>query len=206
LRGDTTNPVIRGRADLVRGGYEFAGKRFEMTRGRIGFDGSSPPDPRLDILAEDQQSGLTARIAVTGTALRPAIAFSSTPALPDEELLSRLLFGQSIANISAPEALQLGAALASLKGGGGLDPINKLRKAVGLDRLRIVPADVATGRGTSVAAGKYLTRRLYAEVISDGRGYNATQLEFRVTSWLSLLSAVSTIGRQSINARISHDY
>jgi translocation and assembly module TamB len=121
-------------------------------------------------------------------------------------LLSRLLFGQSIANISAPEALQLGSALASLKGGGGLDPINKLRKAVGLDRLRIVPADVATGRGTSVAAGKYLTRRLYAEVISDGRGYNATQLEFRVTSWLSLLSAVSTIGRQSINARISHDY
>ncbi len=206
LRGDTAKPAIRGRADLVRGGYEFAGKRFEMQRGRIVFDGSSPPDPRLDIIAEDQQSGLTARIAVSGTALRPVIAFSSTPALPDEELLSRLLFGQSIANISAPEALQLGAALASLKGGGGLDPINKLRKAVGLDRLRIVPADVATGRGTSVAAGKYITRRLYAEVISDGRGYNATQLEFRVTSWLSLLSAVSTIGRESINARISKDY
>ena len=206
LRGDTAKPAIRGRADLVRGGYEFAGKRFELQRGRIVFDGASPPDPRLDIIAEDQQSGLTARIAVTGTALRPVIAFSSTPALPDEELLSRLLFGQSIANISAPEALQLGAALASLKGGGGLDPINKLRKAVGLDRLRIVPADVATGRGTSVAAGKYITRRLYAEVISDGRGYNATQLEFRVTSWLSLLSAVSTIGRESVNARISKDY
>lgn len=206
LRGDTANPVIRGRADLVRGGYEFAGKRFELQRGRIVFDGNSPPDPRLDIIAEDQQSGLTARIAVTGTALRPLIAFSSTPALPDEELLSRLLFGQSITNISAPEALQLGAALASLRGGGGLDPINKLRKAVGLDRLRIVPADVATGRGTSVAAGKYITRRLYAEVISDGRGYNATQLEFRVTSWLSLLSAVSTIGRESVNARISKDY
>ena len=206
LRGDTAKPAIRGRVDLVRGGYEFAGKRFEMQRGRITFDGSSPPDPRLDIIAEDQQSGLTARIAITGTALIPVIAFSSTPALPDEELLSRLLFGQSIANISAPEALQLGAALASLKGGGGLDPINKLRKAVGLDRLRIVPADVATGRGTSVAAGKYITRRLYAEVISDGRGYNATQLEFRVTSWLSLLSAVSTIGRESVNARISKDY
>ena len=206
LRGTTANPAIAGRADLVRGGYEFAGKRFAMTRGRIMFDGGSPPDPRLDIVAEDQQSGLTARIAVTGTALRPEIAFSSTPVLPDEELLSRLLFGQSIANISAPEALQLGAAIASLKGGGGLDPINQLRKAVGLDRLRIVPADAVTGRGASVAAGKYITRRLYAEVVSDGRGYNATQLEFRVTSWLSLLSAVSTIGRESINARISKDY
>ena len=206
LRGTTASPAVGGRADLIRGGYEFAGKRFAMTRGRILFDGSSPPDPRLDIVAEDQQSGLTARIAVTGTALRPEIAFSSTPALPDEELLSRLLFGTSIANISAPEALQLGAAIASLKGGGGLDPINKLRKAVGLDRLRIVPADAATGRGTGVAAGKYITRRIYAEVVSDGRGYNATQLEFRVTSWLSLLSAVSTIGRESINARISKDY
>lgn len=206
LRGDTLNPAIAGQADLVRGGYEFAGKRFELSRGRILFDGASPPDPRLDIVAEDQESGLTARIAVTGTALHPLIAFSSTPALPDEELLSRLLFGQSITNISAPEALQLGAALASLRGGGGLDPINKLRKAVGLDRLRIVPADAALGRGTSVAAGKYITRRLYAEVVTDGRGYNATQLEFRVTSWLSLLSAVSTIGRESINARISKDY
>lgn len=206
LRGTTASPAISGRADLVRGGYEFAGKRFNMTRGRIVFDGSSPPDPRLDIVAEDQQSGLTARIAVTGTALRPEIAFSSTPVLPDEELLSRLLFGQSIANISAPEALQLGAAIASLRGGGGLDPINKLRQAVGLDRLRIVSADAALGRGTGIAAGKNITRRIYAEVVSDGRGYNATQLEFRVTSWLSLLSAVSTLGRESINARISKDY
>jgi translocation and assembly module TamB len=206
LRGTTASPAIAGRADLVRGGYEFAGKRFELTRGRIQFDGSSPPDPRLDILAEDQQSGLTARIAIAGTALRPQVTFASTPALPQEELLSRILFGTSITNISAPEALQLGAALASLQGGGGLDPINRLRRAVGLDRLRIVAADAAMGRGTGVAAGKYLSRRLYAEVVTDGRGYNATQLEFRVTSWLSLLSAVSTIGRQSVNAKISKDY
>ena len=54
--------------------------------------------------------------------------------------------------------------------------------------------------------GKNITRRLYAEVITDGRGYSATQLEFRVTSWLSLLSAISTAGRESVNARISKDY
>ncbi len=206
LRGTTAAPAIEGRADLVRGGYEFAGKRFELTRGRIFFDGGSPPDPRLDILAENRDSNLTARVTVTGTSLRPSIAFSSTPVLPDEELLSRLLFGTSVTNISAPEALQLGAAIASLRGGGGIDPINKLRRAVGLDRLRIVAADAATGRGTGVAAGKYITRRIYAEIVTDGRGYNATQLEFRVTSWLSLLSAVSTIGRESVNARISKDY
>lgn len=206
LRGTTAAPAISGRADLVRGGYEFAGKRFELTRGRINFDGNSPPDPRLDIAAELQESGLTARVTVRGTSLRPEIDFTSTPALPQEELLARLLFGSSITDISAPEALQLGAAIASLRGGGGLDPINRLRKAIGLDRLRIVPADAALGRGTGVAAGKNLGRRLYAEIVTDGRGYSATQLEFRVTSWLSLLAAMSTAGHESLNVKASKDY
>jgi len=206
LRGTTAAPAIQGRADLVRGGYEFAGKRFEMTRGRISFDGGSPPDPRLDIAAEAQVTGLTARVTVSGTSLKPVIAFSSIPALPEDELLSRLLFGNSITQISAPEALQLAAALEGLRGGGGLDPINKLRSAIGLDRLRIVGADSALGRSTGVAVGKYLGRRFYAEIITDGRGYSATQIEFRVSSWLSLLGSVSTIGRQSVNARVSKDY
>lgn len=206
IRGTTAAPAILGRADLVRGGYEFAGKRFEMTKGIINFDGNSPPDPRLDIAATAEITGLTATVTVTGTASRPMIAFTSVPSLPEEELLSRLLFGSSITQISAPEAVQIGAALASLRGGGGLDPINKLRAAIGLDRLRIVGADAATGRGTSVAVGKYIGRRLYAEIVSDGRGYNATQLEYRVTRWLSILATVSSIGRQGVDVKVSKDY
>ena len=206
LRGTTAAPAIFGEAGLVRGGYEFSGKRFEMTRGRIRFDGNSPPDPRLDIAAEAEVTGLTARVTVTGTSLRPEISFSSVPALPEEELLARLLFGDSITKISAAEAIQLGAALNALRNGGGLDPINKLRAAIGLDRLRIVGADATIGRGTGIAAGKYLGRRFYAEIVSDGRGYSATQIEFRVTSWLAILASVSTIGRESVNVRVSKDY
>ncbi|HEX7751236.1 MAG TPA: translocation/assembly module TamB domain-containing protein, partial [Novosphingobium sp.] len=207
LRGTVDAPSIQGRADLVRGGYEFAGKRFELTRGQINFDGGSPPDPRLDIAAETSETGLTARITVRGTASRPEIDFTSTPALPEEELLSRLLFGNSVTDISAAEALQLGSALASLRGGGGgLDPINKLRSAIGLDRLRIVSADPATGRETAIAVGKYFGRKFYAELITDGKGYSATQLEFRVTRWLSLLGTVSSIGQQSVGVKASKDY
>lgn len=206
IRGTTAAPAIVGRADLVRGGYEFAGKRFEMTKGTINFDGNSPPDPRLDIAATAEVTNLTASVTVTGTASRPIIAFTSVPALPEDELLSRLLFGSSITQISAPEAVQIGAALAALRGGGGLDPINKLRSAVGLDRLRIVGADISTGQGTSVAVGKYIGRRLYAEIVTDGRGYNATQLEYRVTRWLSVLATVSSIGRQGMDVKVSRDY
>ncbi|MFN2258549.1 MAG: translocation/assembly module TamB domain-containing protein, partial [Parasphingopyxis sp.] len=124
------------------------------------------------------------------------------------ELLSRLLFGTSITNLSAFEAIQLAAAVASLQGGGGggLDPINALRDAIGLDRLRIVPADPAEDRGTAIAAGFYITRRLYAEVISDGQGYSASRLEFQLTRWLSLLASISTVGRVSGAVEISRDY
>lgn len=206
LRGDTAAPAIQGQAQLVRGGYDFAGKRFELSKGVIHFDGNSPPDPRLDIAATADVTNLTATVTVTGTASHPDINFTSVPSLPEEELLSRLLFGSSITQLSTPEAVQIGAALASLRGGGGMDPINKLRSAIGLDRLRIIGADAATGRGTSVAVGKNLGRRFYAEIVTDGRGYNATQLEFRVTRWLSLLATVSSLGRQRLDAKISKDY
>jgi len=207
IGGVPDNPAITGRADLVRGNYEFAGREFDLERGIILFDGSVPANPSLDIAANAGTTGLNATIRVTGNALKPEINFSSVPALPEDELLSRLLFGTSITNLSAPEALQLAAAVAALQGGsGGLNPINAVRRAAGLDRLRILPADPQTGQGTSVAAGKYVTRRLFAEIITDGQGYSATQVEYQVTRWLSLLSSISTLGRQSANVRVSKDY
>lgn len=206
LRGTTDAPRIGGEARVVRGGYSFAGTRFELTRGIISFDENSPIDPRLDIGAETSTTGLTVRVRVTGNAMEPQIDFTSVPSLPEEEILARLLFGGSITSLAATDALQLGAAVASLRGGGGMDPINRLRSAIGLDRLRIVPADPTLNRQTGVALGKNIGRQFYVELITDGRGYSATQLEFRVTNWLSLLATVSTVGRQSAVAKVSRDY
>jgi translocation and assembly module TamB len=206
LRGTTEDPRIGGEARMVRGSYSFAGTRFELSRGRIEFDENVPIDPRLDIVAETEREGLDVTVKVQGSALQPEISFTSNPALPEEEILARLLFGGSITELSATDVLQLGAAVASLRGGAGMDPINRLRTAIGLDRLRIVSADPALGRGTGIALGKNIGRRFYVEIITDGRGYSATKLEFRVTSWLSLLASISTIGRESLVAEVSKDY
>ena len=200
-------PRFTGRADLIRGDYDFAGRNFKLDHGVIRFLGESPPNPLLDIQASAQVQGLDASVRVRGTGLKPEITFASTPQLPQDELLSRILFGTSITNLSAPEALQLASAVAALQSGSGsLDPINALRKAVGLDRLRIVPADVATGQKTAVAAGKYITRKMFVEVVTDGQGYSATRVEYQLTRWLSLLSTVSTVGRSGASVRISKDY
>lgn len=207
LRGTVADPRIGGTARLVRGDYTFAGTRFDLTRGRILFDVNEPINPRLDILAETAKNGTNVDIAITGNAQSPSIAFSSDPALPEEEILARLLFGGSVTSLSATDAVQLAAALAALQGGGGgLDPIGSLRRSIGLDQLRIVSADPLTGRQTGIAIGKNITRSIYVELVTDGRGYSATQVEYRITSWLALLGTVSTIGRDSVLVQVSKDY
>ncbi len=208
LRGTTADPRIGGEAQIVarQGFYSFAGTRFEITRGRIEFDEGEPPDPRIDLVAETSVSDLSVVVSVQGDASMPDVTFTSVPALPEEEVLARLLFGGSVTDLSATDAVQLASALASLRGGAGIDPINRLRGAIGLDRLRIIPADPALDRATSVAFGKNISRRAYAELVTDGQGYNASELEFRLTSWLSLLGSISTLGRGAVAAEYSHDY
>ena len=208
LRGTTEEPRIGGQVQIVprQGFYSFAGVRFDITRGVIDFDESGPIDPRINLLAETEVDGLSVDVSITGSASQPQITFNSSQGLPQEEILARLLFGGSVSNLSATDALQLGAALASLRGGGGMGPINQLRSAIGLDRLRLVPSDPALGRGTSVALGKNFGRRFYAEIITDGASYNATEVEFRITSWLSLLASINSIGRGETSLEYSRDY
>lgn len=206
IKGGAYTPELFGRVQLVRGDYDFAGRRFQLTRGDVRFQGGYPPDPLIDLSAESSNSGFTALLAINGTANRPAIAFSSVPALPQDEVLSRLLFGDSVTNLSAPEAVQLAGALATLQGGGGFNPINAVRSGLGIDRLRILPADQQMGRGTAVAAGQYIGRDVYVELATDAQGYTATNIEVSITRSLSLLSQVATLGGTGGGVRWQRDY
>lgn len=207
IGGTSAAPTIAGGLDLVRGTYSFAGKRFEVERGRVRFRGGAMTDPDLDIRATTENDGVTFVINITGTGQRPQISFTSTPPLPQDEVLSRLLFGTNPENLSATEAIQLAAALNSLRGsGGGLNPLGKLRSATGFDRLRILGADDASGRGTALAAGKYLTDDIYVEIVTDARGFTATQLTIALTRSLSVLTQAGSFGGSNAQLRYSKDY
>src|SRR3546814_1207286 len=88
IGGAPDNPAITGRADLIRGDYEFAGREFELDRGIIRFAGEVPANPALDISANASETGLNATIHGTGNAQKPEISFTQTPALPEDELMS----------------------------------------------------------------------------------------------------------------------
>jgi translocation and assembly module TamB len=211
VTGAATAPEIAGRVQLVRGDYDFSGKRFSLTRGDVRFAGGFPPDPVIDIVAENTSSGFTAGLTLSGTARHPDIRFTSVPALPEDEVLSRVLFGSSITTLSAPEAIQLAGALASLRTNGrgvgaALDPFGAVRKGLKIDRLRALPADTLTGRKTTIAAGKYIGRRLYIELATDAQGYSATSIEVALSRSFSILSTVATLGGTSANLRVKRDY
>jgi translocation and assembly module TamB len=207
VTGTSAAPSLAGEVKLVRGTLGFASRSFEITNGLISFTGGQTIDPTVAITATDDVDDVTVSVNVSGRAYNPTIDFSSDPSLPDDEVLSRILFGSSIANLSALQAVQLASSLNSLRGtGGGLNPLGKLRSAAGIDRLRILGPDEATGRGTAVAAGQYITDDIYVELITDARGFTATQLEVSVTKWLSVLSQAGGSGVNSLNVRIKKDY
>ncbi|MGZ8337493.1 MAG: translocation/assembly module TamB domain-containing protein, partial [Allosphingosinicella sp.] len=207
VRGTTATPEILGTLDLIRGEFSLAGRRFDVERGNVSFTGSRPPDPRIDLEAESEIDGVDVSILVAGSSSNPQITFASSPSLPQDEVLSRILFGNSVSEISALQLVQLAASLNSLSGtGGGLNPLGRLRSATGLTSIRILDADEATGRGTAVAAGMYLSDDIFVELITDARGFTATQIEVSLSRTLSLLSQIGTTQATNVNLRYSRDY
>ena len=74
------------------------------------------------------------------------------------------------------------------------------------DAVRILDADAASGHGTAVAVGHYITNDIYVEIVTDARGYTATQIEISLTPSLSVLSQMGSFGGSSINVRYRKDY
>ena len=206
VTGTSTSPSVTGRLEVVRGTYSFAGRRLDIDHGIVTFQGSML-NPALDIAATTSVQDVDITLAIGGTAQVPQITLSSTPALPQDELLSRLLFGGPATSLSPTQAIQLAAALNSLRGsGGGLNPLGKLRNVAGIDRLRVLGADESAGRGTALAAGKYISNNIYVEIITDARGFTATQLEISLSRALSVLSQTSSFGGSNVSVRYRKTY
>ncbi len=202
--GTTAAPLLSGVARVVRGEYQFAGKRFEFEeRGSIRL-ATDPQDIRLDLRAIRETPTLTAVIQVGGVAARPEISLSSTPALPEDEVLSQVLFGRSASQLSGWEAAQLAAAVTSLARGGGFDVLGQLRRLGGLDRLALLGGGLDSG--LTIAGGKYLADDVYLEIIGGGREGPAVQVEWRIGHGLSIVSRLVRQGDTKLSVRWRRDY
>jgi translocation and assembly module TamB len=201
--GTIADPTLTGVAQVVRGDYDFAGKRFEIDdQGAVYLD-TDPDKIRLNLSASWDNASLTAVIKITGTAARPQIALTSTPVLPQDEVLSQVLFGSSAAQLSPVEAAQLAAAVASLATGGGFDVMGGLSRFARLDRLAL-GGDQASG--VTVSGGKYIGNHLYLELTGGGRQGPSAQVEYKANRAFSIISQVGGLGGAKLSLRWRRDY
>jgi translocation and assembly module TamB len=196
LRGTTDSPQVSGGFDMIRGTFALASRQLTFTNGRVSFNGAGLKgriDPTLDFTAQTTAADATTTLHVTGFADSPQFELSSSPPLPQDEILARLLFGESASQLTALQLAQIGAALASLSGvgGGGPNPLAKMQKALGLDRLSVGGAGnsgTGTGQsaGASVEAGRYVSDRVFVGAKQSTTGFSQVEVDVDLSKHLKL--------------------
>ncbi|MEM7295835.1 MAG: translocation/assembly module TamB domain-containing protein, partial [Pseudomonadota bacterium] len=189
ITGTTTAPEPVGALQLTRGRLDFLTRPLTLTEGQVDFSGDL--EPRLGFAATTDADGLLVIVALEGPASAPQLSATSSPELPESEVLSQLLFGENVSNLSAFQAARLVAAVNTLSGNRNLGLLEELRRGAELDSLSV--SQSAAG-DTSVAAGAYITDNVYSEVeIGQASGSS-------VTLNIDLTPEVRAVGRTGFDA------
>lgn len=198
LHGSAAAPRVDGRFALTRGSFTLAGKRLAFDKGTLRFDGGLPIDPLLDFSATTTGTDIVVTLGVTGHASAPKIALTSVPALPQDEILARLLFDKSATELGPVELAQIASALAQMAGGSGFNPLDKLRAGLGLDRLSVSGGARGQTGGAAVEFGKTIAPGVYlgAKQSATGSGTQAT-VEIELGRGLKLEAGLGSGGAGS---------
>jgi translocation and assembly module TamB len=197
IAGTAAAPQISGGFALRRGTFDLAGTSLKFVRGEVGFAGAGLQrrlDPSIDFAAETTAADVTAKLGVTGFASAPKIALSSTPELPQDEVLARLLFGVSVKQLTPLQVVQIARAVNTLRGGGGggMNPLAKAQKRLGLDRLSVSGGDEQSG--PSVEAGRYVSERVNVGVRQSTTGTTQARVQVDLTRRLKIETTVGSGG------------
>jgi translocation and assembly module TamB len=200
LTGTTQNIIPIGQFSLIRGRLSLLGKRIDMTEGQLYLQGNF--DPSFTLVAETDTDDLTIQVTTSGQVSAPAVELSSSPELPEDEILAQLLFGRALSDISAFQAAQMAAAVATLTGGGdGL--VGSIREKIGLDDLDVTTSDEGDA---ALRLGKYLSDEVYTDVTIDSSGKSVINLNLDASDTVTFTGSVSPSGSTSLGVFFEKDY
>ena len=162
LKGAIEHLSYQGSFQTLRGSLTVLGKKFELNEGSVQFQDSIA---LLYIPATYTDDELEVNVVLSGTTESLSFAFTSVPALPEDEIISRLLFGKSVTEISPIQALSLANEIQKLNSNSSsFDPIANTRDTLGLDNLSVEMSNSKESTGVSIGAGKYLNEHVYLEI------------------------------------------
>lgn len=201
LGGTIADVIASGQFDLIRGRLNLLGKRFVLEEGLVQLLGTLLPYVRF--VASSDTFGSSARIVVEGPADEPEVSFTSDDGLPEEEVLSQLLFGNGVVRLTAFELAQFANALATLTGRGGVDIVSRLRRNLGLDDLDLIADEEGNA---ALKAGKYLSDSIYSDVSVGSDGTAKVELDIDLSPNLSLRATAGSDGTSGGGIFFTKDY
>jgi translocation and assembly module TamB len=155
----------RGELSVEEGKYVAYGRKLDIERGRLLFNGGSVTDPAIDIRAIKQFPDIKAGVNVRGTLQAQRITFFSDPPVPQSQIVSLLLAGGSLESLqgTTPGAAAAGqnqnaATRNELLAQGGAMLAQQLGAKIGLEDVGL---ESNLANETSLVLGKYLSPRLY---------------------------------------------
>ena len=200
--GGTSNNVIPvGRFELIRGRIDILQQRFELDEGIATLQGDFEPFIRL-VATTETDNGTVISIVVEGPAGAPEVSFLSVPELPQDEVLSQLIFGRDLQSVSPLQAVQLASAISTLAGRGG-GALDNFRQSIGLDDF-----DVTTDEdgNAAVRAGAYLSENVYTDVTVTSEGDTEINLNLDITNEITAKGSVDQDGETSVGVFFERDY
>lgn len=204
LAGTTANPNPIGTVSMQRGRIDLLTKRLDFDTGSITFAGTL--DPALNFAATTSNSGGIYTLGVSGYASSPQINLTSSPSMPEDEILAHLFFDRNLSDLSAIQIAQLANAVATLSGvNSGPGVLDRLRGLAGIDNLDI-QSDEETGE-TTIGAGRYLNDRTYVNVekgTSDSSG--KVSIDLQITDQLKARGEADSEGNSKAGLFFERDY
>jgi hypothetical protein len=196
----SAEPEIIGTVSVVRGFYDFQGRRFEVLRdSQIRFLGNKPVDPALQVSAQRIISGVTAIVNIRGTVRQPEVTLASNPPMDEADVLSLIVFNQPINQLGEAERLNLVERAGTLAAGYLTTPLaNSIAQALDLDMVEIRASGGINGQ-PSVALGQQFGSRLFVSFKQEFGSYDRSELsfEYRINELLRLVSTVAQGAQQS---------
>ncbi len=199
LTGTTANIVPIGLFSLFRGRLNILGKRLDLSKGEITFAGDL--DPVLNFMAQTSASDVEAFVTLSGKASNLKVAFSSTPELPEDEVLARIIFDRGITDLSPVQIARLASAAGELAGVGGLGLVDSFRSTLGLDDLDIISNQDGNA---ALKAGKYINDNVYLGVEAGSQTEATINLD--ITEELTARGAIKSDGNTSLGIFFEKDF
>lgn len=207
VTGRLDAPEVNGELSVRRGRLGALGRTFQFERGRVVFDGGPPEDPTLDMLLSTEVSDVKAMVGISGQAQDPTIALTSEPSLPEEEVLSRILFGSSRAQLSPLQALKLAQSTAVLSGRLGSGGVtDRVRQTLGVDSLDVDAGDGGE-RGATLSVGKYVAPGVFLKLQQGLSGASSKAVvEVELTDSISVETDVGADSQSRVGVNWKLDY